>query len=534
MPLRDFERVRERIEIRLEIRHIAQIAVGSVALLALAFGAGWWVASSQHEPVAEQQRELAGVDVPALPAPRSGLADRRTPILPRPVPTKARQPKLARVFEAIVRDEPLPSATAAQRQDEPVHSEVDENPFEHVAVDRPPSKIAQQAAPRPAATADREHPHLRMATRRRAVLPGVIAGQVVDAAPDSPTLHPPEGWAEIPLRQADLVSSLPRVVPEAVSSLNPERQRWLQPPDLHLTSGIAPDGAALATLLDAIGETGPRSMVTGMSADDVRSLRQWQLAERRKVLEQFAREEAEKLRLVQLKAEQERLAAEKAEQDRLAAERAEQERIAAEHAEKARIAAEKERIAAEKVRVAAEKAEAKRLAALQAEQERIAAAKAKAETLAQQKAEKLARQQAEKARLAAMKAERAKLAREKAARLAEAARQKKAEAAARAKVQAAAPAKAPAKVARKVAKKAVDERAFFLQIKAFRNLSEARTFVKLLVSRGHKPRVSRITVPQRGEFHRVRIGPFKNLDRAKAAQRKFEAREPYETMIMSK
>ena len=161
-------------------------------------------------------------------------------------------------------------------------------------------------------------------------------------------------------------------------------------------------------------------------------------------------------------AEAQRQAAIKAEQERQAAIRAEQERIAAEQTEaqrQAAIKAEQERqatIRAEQERIAAEQAEAQRQAAIKAEQERQAAIRAEQERIAAEQAEA----DAERARLEAEEAA-AKARSEAAARAkseAEAKAKAEAEAAAKAQAEAEAKAKAEAEAAAK-AKEAAEAKA---------------------------------------------------------------------------
>ena len=109
--------------------------------------------------------------------------------------------------------------------------------------------------------------------------------------------------------------------------------------------------------------------------------------------ERIAAEQAEAQRQAAIKAEQERQAAIRAEQERIAAEQAEAQRQAAIKAEQERQAA----IRAEQERIAAEQAEAQRQAAIKAEQERQAAIRAEQE--------RIAAEQAEAQRQAAIKAE---------------------------------------------------------------------------------------------------------------------------------
>ena len=152
--------------------------------------------------------------------------------------------------------------------------------------------------------------------------------------------------------------------------------------------------------------------------------------------ERIAAEQAEAQRQAAIKAEQERQAAIRAEQERIAAEQAEAQRQAAIKAEQERQAA----IRAEQERIAAEQAEAQRQAAIKAEQERQAAIRAEQERIAAEQAEA----DAERARLEAEEAA-AKARSEAAARAkAEAEAKAKAEAEAAAKAQAEAEAKAKA------------------------------------------------------------------------------------------
>ena len=70
-------------------------------------------------------------------------------------------------------------------------------------------------------------------------------------------------------------------------------------------------------------------------------------------------------------------------------------------------------------------------------------------------------------------------------------------------------------------------------IKAFRNEQEATAFAKSLQDKGHPVVLTTIDVPGKGQFWRVRLGPYDTLDDARAAQRKFEAAEGHTTMILA-
>mgnify|MGYP000886167340 CR=1 FL=1 len=128
--------------------------------------------------------------------------------------------------------------------------------------------------------------------------------------------------------------------------------------------------------------------------------------------ERIAAEQAEAQRQAAIKAEQERQAAIRAEQERIAAEQAEAQRQAAIKAEQERQAA----IRAEQERIAAEQAEAQRQAAMKAEQERQAAIRAEQERIAAEQAEaqRQAAIKAEQERQAAIRAEQERIAAEQA------------------------------------------------------------------------------------------------------------------------
>ena len=123
-------------------------------------------------------------------------------------------------------------------------------------------------------------------------------------------------------------------------------------------------------------------------------------------------EQAEAQRQAAIKAEQERQAAIRAEQERIAAEQAEAQRQAAIKAEQERQAS----IRAEQERIAAEQAEAQRQAAIKAEQERQAAIRAEQERIAAEQAEaqRQAAIKAEQERQAAIRAEQERIAAEQA------------------------------------------------------------------------------------------------------------------------
>ena len=176
------------------------------------------------------------------------------------------------------------------------------------------------------------------------------------------------------------------------------------------------------------------------------TIRDIQRAERERLAQLAAEEEAQKESEAVVDQVDHRIVAEKqAEAQRQAAILAEQQRQMAIQAEQARIA-EAQRQAAEQERIAAEQAEAQRQAAIKAEQERQAAIRAEQERIAAEQAEaqRQAAIKAEQERQAAIRAEQERIAAEQAEADAERARLEAEEAAAKARSEAAARAKAEA------------------------------------------------------------------------------------------
>ena len=66
---------------------------------------------------------------------------------------------------------------------------------------------------------------------------------------------------------------------------------------------------------------------------------------------------------------------------------------------------------------------------------------------------------------------------------------------------------------------------FQIQVASFRDQPEADAYVQELRLRGHQAYSQAARVPNRGLWHRVRIGPFKDKAKALAYQAEFEAKE---------
>lgn len=69
------------------------------------------------------------------------------------------------------------------------------------------------------------------------------------------------------------------------------------------------------------------------------------------------------------------------------------------------------------------------------------------------------------------------------------------------------------------------EGGYQLQVSSFRSRTEAEQFAAQLRARGHKAYVAEAHVPDRGTWHRVRIGPFSSQHAAASYRVGFEGRE---------
>ncbi len=76
------------------------------------------------------------------------------------------------------------------------------------------------------------------------------------------------------------------------------------------------------------------------------------------------------------------------------------------------------------------------------------------------------------------------------------------------------------------------KKGFHLQIRAFRDATEAKALQQQLKSRGHPAVLTSVEVPGKGTFWRLRLGPYASLEETRAAQRRFEEAEGLPTMIL--
>src|SRR5690606_32334645 len=71
-----------------------------------------------------------------------------------------------------------------------------------------------------------------------------------------------------------------------------------------------------------------------------------------------------------------------------------------------------------------------------------------------------------------------------------------------------------------------------IQVASFRSPDDADGFVTELRKRGHRAYRQAAYVPERGLWHRVRIGPFKSRFEAQQYQQKLEAAERISTFLV--
>lgn len=73
---------------------------------------------------------------------------------------------------------------------------------------------------------------------------------------------------------------------------------------------------------------------------------------------------------------------------------------------------------------------------------------------------------------------------------------------------------------------------YALQVASYKNPREAETFAKELERRSHPVFVERAVIEGRGEFHRVRVGPFETRGEAIRHRARFEETERIHTLLV--
>ena len=88
------------------------------------------------------------------------------------------------------------------------------------------------------------------------------------------------------------------------------------------------------------------------------------------------------------------------------------------------------------------------------------------------------------------------------------------------------PKSAPAKV-----RKESKGKAYYVQAASFKNAEVAHNKANALDAKGYDAVVMKTDIPGKGIFYRVGMGPFKDINKAKAFSRKFEKKEKASTFI---
>lgn len=75
------------------------------------------------------------------------------------------------------------------------------------------------------------------------------------------------------------------------------------------------------------------------------------------------------------------------------------------------------------------------------------------------------------------------------------------------------------------------EARYYVQVASFANVSDARKRAAELGKKGYSVIIVKADIPGKGTYHRVRLGPFSSISKAKSFALKFEKREKVSTFI---
>ena len=142
MPLRDFDQVRERIHLRVEVRHLVQGGVALVAVVGAAFAGGIWYARQQPVAPTVAASPTPGPVAEGLPPAAVALAEAASRVAETPI-----YPKPATAPAVAALDTPAADAAAAP---EPVEEQLATAPGERAVT---AAEVAA-ATPEPAAKPD--------------------------------------------------------------------------------------------------------------------------------------------------------------------------------------------------------------------------------------------------------------------------------------------------------------------------------------------------------------------------------------------
>lgn len=149
MPLRDFDQVRERIHLRVEVRHLVQGGVALVAVVGAAFAGGIWYARQQPVAPTVAASPTPGPVAEGLPPAAVALAEAASRVAETPI-----YPKPATAPAVAALDTPAADAAAAP---EPVEEQLATAPGERAvtaaevaaATPEPAAKPEPAALPQP-------------------------------------------------------------------------------------------------------------------------------------------------------------------------------------------------------------------------------------------------------------------------------------------------------------------------------------------------------------------------------------------------
>lgn len=77
----------------------------------------------------------------------------------------------------------------------------------------------------------------------------------------------------------------------------------------------------------------------------------------------------------------------------------------------------------------------------------------------------------------------------------------------------------------------MEKEAWFIQVASFQSVDDANRRAKELKDSGYKVLVVKADIPGKGAWHRVRLGPFNSVDKAKALALKVEKKEKTSTFV---
>ncbi len=203
MPLRDFDQVRERIHLRVEVRHIAQGVSVVLVLVGAAFAGGVWYAKSAPPDVAQVAPPTPSNDARGLPPAAVAIAEAVSRTVEAPI-----YPKPALATAALHDVESPPVAVAPTEGVAPGPDEFAAAPGERAILpsegNAPAEVVQPAAAPTPAPVVAKPE--------AAPVPPPIVAKPVVPAPPAPVVAKPVVAPAPAPVIAKPVVPAPPPVV----------------------------------------------------------------------------------------------------------------------------------------------------------------------------------------------------------------------------------------------------------------------------------------------------------------------------------